>query len=42
MTRNEMIIAEVKDLYQTFIQERAGEGGARENALKIIESVGDT
>ena len=40
MTRQEKIIAEVQDLYQPFIQERGGEGGARENALKSIASVG--
>ena len=41
MTRQEKIIAEVQDLYQPFIQERGGEGGARENALKSIASVGN-
>ena len=40
MTRQEKIIAEVQDLYQPFIQEREGEGEARENALKSIASVG--
>jgi programmed cell death 6-interacting protein len=39
VTRQEKIIAEVQDLYQPFIQERGGEGGARENALKSIASV---
>ena len=39
ITRQEKIIAEVQDLYQPFIQER-GSGGAREEALKSIASVG--
>jgi len=41
VTRQERIIAEVQDLYQPFIQERGGEGGARENALKSIASAYD-
>ena len=39
ITRQEQIIAEVQDLYQPFIQERGGSGGAREEALKSIASV---
>ena len=39
VTKQEKIIAEVQDLYQPFIQERGGEGGARETALKSIASV---
>ena len=39
ITRQERIIAEVQDLYQPFIQERGGGGGAREDALKSIASV---
>ena len=39
ITRQERIIAEVQDLYQPFIQERGGGGGAREEALKSIASV---
>ena len=35
----EQIIAQVQDLYQPFIQERGGSGGAREEALKSIASV---
>jgi len=41
VTRQEKIIAEVQDLYQPFIQERGGEGGARETALKSIASAYD-
>jgi len=41
ITKQEKIIAEVQDLYQPFIQERGGEGGARENALKSIASAYD-
>jgi len=41
VTRQEKIIAEVQDLYQPFIQERGGEGGAREQALKSIASAYD-
>ena len=39
ITRQEKIIAELQELYQPFIQER-GAGGAREEALKSIASVG--
>ena len=39
ITKQERIIAEVQDLYQPFIQERGGSGGAREDALKSIASV---
>merc|ERR1711915_952753 len=41
ITKQERIIAEVQDLYQPFIQERGGEGGARENALKSIAAAYD-
>ena len=41
VTKQEKIIAEVQDLYQPFIQERGGEGGAREQALKSIASAYD-
>merc|ERR550525_931885 len=41
ITRQEQIIAEVQDLYQPFIQERGGSGGAREEALKSIASAYD-
>merc|ERR1719192_809092 len=41
ITRQERIIAEVQDLYQPFIQERGGGGGAREDALKSIASAYD-
>jgi len=41
VTKQEKIIAEVQDLYQPFIQERGGEGGARETALKSIASAYD-
>ena len=39
ITRQEQIIAEIQDLYQPFIQERGGGGGAREDALKALASV---
>ena len=39
ITRQEQIIAEIQDLYQPFIQERGGGGGAREDALKSLASV---
>ena len=39
ITKQERIIAETQDLYQPFIQERGGSGGAREEALKSIASV---
>ena len=39
ITKQEGIIAEVQDLYQPFIQERGGSGGAREDVLKSIASV---
>ena len=39
ITKQERIIAETQDLYQPFIQERGGGGGAREEALKSIASV---
>merc|ERR1719219_754862 len=41
ITRQEQIIAEVQDLYQPFIQERGGTGGAREEALKALASAYD-
>jgi len=41
ITRQEQIIAQVQDLYQPFIQERGGSGGAREEALKSIASAYD-
>ena len=39
ITKQEKIIAEVQELYQPFVQERGGSGGAREEALKSIASV---
>merc|ERR1719330_1670374 len=41
ITRQEQIIAEIQDLYQPFIQERGGGGGAREDALKALASAYD-
>merc|ERR1719300_1494561 len=41
ITKQERIIAETQDLYQPFIQERGGSGGAREEALKSIASAYD-
>jgi len=39
--KQEKIIAEVQNLYQSFIQERGGEGSSREEALKSIAAAYD-
>lgn len=40
--KQEKIISEVQDLYQAFVQERGGQGSAREEALKSLAAAYDT